>query len=97
MFHILKLKTNGVIPLIVQHIKSNNDEVRFNSCWAITCSAVDPQIAADFCRHGAIETLRDINNSSQRKSNFTEAALKKLLETNLSAKYALSNRIGKRI
>lgn len=41
------------------------------------------------CR--AIETLRDINNSAQRKSSLTEAALRKLLETNLSAKYALNN------
>jgi hypothetical protein len=32
-----------------------------------------------------------LNQSSQRKSSFTEAALKKLLEANLSAKYALTN------
>jgi hypothetical protein len=42
----------------------------------------------------AIETLRDVNLSSQRKSSFTEAALKKLLEANLSAKYALTNCLG---
>ncbi len=43
----------------------------------------------------AIEILRDINQSSQRRSTFTETALKKLLEANLSAKYALTNQIGK--
>ena len=43
----------------------------------------------------SIEILRDINQSSQRRSTFTETALKKLLEANLSAKYALTNQIGK--
>ena len=47
------------------------------------------------CNNRAIEILRDINQSSQRKSTFTETALKKLLEANLSAKYALTNQIGK--
>jgi hypothetical protein len=116
--NLFKLKAYGAVPLIVQHIKSNNDEVRFNACWAVTCCAVDIHIAADFCRHGwdlniqfkkvyltskrnemlnkrAIEILRDINQSSQRRSTFTETALKKLLEANLSAKYALTNQIGK--
>ena len=39
--------------------------------------------------------MRDINQSSQRKSTFTETALNKLLEVNLSAKYALKNYLGK--
>ena len=42
----------------------------------------------------AIEILRDINQSSKRKGNFTETALMKLLESNLSAKYALTNSLG---
>ncbi len=49
---LLKLKAYGAIPIIVQHIKSNNDEVRFNACWAVTCCAGDIHIAADFCRYG---------------------------------------------
>jgi hypothetical protein len=42
----------------------------------------------------AIEILRDLNQSSKRKSSFTEAALNKLLESNLSAKYAFKNFLG---
>ena len=42
----------------------------------------------------AIEMLRDLNQSSQRKSSFTDNALKKILEANLSAKYALNNYLG---
>lgn len=90
-----KLRVCGAIPIIVKLMKSNNDEVRFNACWAISCCASDYLTAVEFCRHEAIETLRDINQSSQRKSSLTEAALRKLLETNLSAKYALTNYLGK--
>ena len=86
-----ELKLYGVVSLLVELIKSNNDEVRCNACWALTCSASDFNIAVEFCKAGAIETLRDVNMSSQRKSSFTEAALNRLLEANLSAKYALKN------
>ncbi|CAF0799893.1 unnamed protein product [Brachionus calyciflorus] len=86
-----ELRLYGVIPIVASLIKSNNDDVRFNSCWAITNSASDLSIAVEYCKNGAIEALREINQSEQRKSSFTEAALKKLLEANLSAKYALKN------
>lgn len=36
-----------------------------------------------------------MNQSTQRKSTFTDSALKKLLEANLSAKYALTNHLGR--
>lgn len=42
----------------------------------------------------ALEALREINQSDQRKSSFTESALKRLLEANLSAKYALRSYLG---
>ena len=79
---------------IVDLLKSKNDEVRSNACWAVTACSNDKSIAIDFCPNGAIETLRDINQSSQRQSSFTDTALKKLLEANLSAKYAFVNYLG---
>ena len=47
-----ELKTSGAIPTLVQLIQSNNDDVRFNSCWALTCASVDYNVAVEFCRHG---------------------------------------------
>lgn len=109
------MRSVGVLPLIIQLLQSNNDEVRFGACWALTSSAFDHGVAIDYCKHGyvkkgfniksikwlnflfkfsAIELLRDLNQSSQRKSSFTDTALKKLLEANLSAKYALTNHLG---
>ena len=49
-----ELKTSGAIPTLVQLIQSNNDDVRFNSCWALTCASADFNIAVEFCRHGSV-------------------------------------------
>lgn len=85
------LNSTIIIQTLVDLIKSFNDEVRNNACWTITCASIDASIANEFCKYGCIEILRDINQSTKRRSNFTETALKKLLDTNLSAKYALLN------
>ena len=45
------------------------------------------------CR--GMELLQEIQTSSTRKSPFAEAALQKLLDNNLSAKYALTGCLSK--
>ena len=42
-----------------------------------------------------MELLQEIQTSSTRKSPFAEAALQKLLDSNLSAKYALTGCLSK--
>ena len=42
-----------------------------------------------------MELLQEIQTSSTRKSPFAEAALQKLLDSNLSAKYALTGVLSK--
>lgn len=46
-----------------------------------------------FCR--AMETLQELNLSETRKNRFTEAALEKLMDFNLTSKYALTGQLGK--
>ena len=45
-----ELRVSGAIPILVQLMKSNKDEVRFNACWAITCCSSDYLTAVEFCR-----------------------------------------------
>ena len=47
-----ELKASGAIQTLVQLIQSNNDDVRFGACWALTCAAVDHHIAVEFCKFG---------------------------------------------
>lgn len=42
----------GVVPLIVELIKSNTDEVRCNACWALTSCSNDFSMAVEFCKGG---------------------------------------------
>jgi hypothetical protein len=54
-----KLKIFGAIPLIIEHLKSNDDEVRSAACWAVNCSAIESYIAVDYCKHGFVYELFD--------------------------------------
>ena len=45
-----------------------------------------------FCR--GLDVLQEIQLSSTRKNAFTDVAIQKLLDSNLSAKYALSGDLG---
>lgn len=80
---------DGLTPLVAL-LRSGNDEVRRNAAWAITVCAVDEPTAIEICKLGGMDLLQEIQTSSTRKSPFAEAALQKLLDSNLSAKYALT-------
>ncbi|XP_069047128.1 armadillo repeat-containing protein 3 isoform X3 [Lepisosteus oculatus] len=79
----------GLVPL-VKLLNSNNTEVRRNACWAALVCANDEPTAVELCKLGALEILQDINLSSNRRNKFSEAALLKLLDSNLSIKYSLT-------
>nr|XP_006119594.1 armadillo repeat-containing protein 3 isoform X2 [Pelodiscus sinensis] len=78
---------NGLEPL-VKLLHSKNDEVRRNACWAVMVCASDELTAVELCRVGALDILEEINLSTGRKNNFSEGALDKLLDNNLSQKYS---------
>ncbi|XP_067417810.1 armadillo repeat-containing protein 3 [Emydura macquarii macquarii] len=78
---------SGLEPL-VKLLHSKNDEVRRNACWAVMVCATDELTAVELCRLGALDILEEINLSTGRKNNFSEGALDKLLDNNLSQKYS---------
>uniref|UniRef100_A0A8C3TFH2 Armadillo repeat containing 3 n=1 Tax=Chelydra serpentina TaxID=8475 RepID=A0A8C3TFH2_CHESE len=78
---------SGLEPL-VKLLHSKNDEVRRNACWAVMVCASDELTAVELCRLGALDILEEINLSTGRKNNFSEGALEKLLDNNLSQKYS---------
>uniref|UniRef100_A0A8C0J0P6 Armadillo repeat containing 3 n=1 Tax=Chelonoidis abingdonii TaxID=106734 RepID=A0A8C0J0P6_CHEAB len=78
---------SGLEPL-VKLLHSKNDEVRRNACWAVMVCASDELTAVELCRLGALDILEEINLSTGRKNNFSEGALDKLLDNNLSQKYS---------
>ncbi|KAL3878968.1 hypothetical protein ACJMK2_031290 [Sinanodonta woodiana] len=84
---------DGLLPL-VDLLRSGNDEVRRNACWAITVCAVDEPTAVEICKLNGMEILQEIQVSGTRRSPFAEAALQKLLDSNLSAKYALTGHLN---
>ena len=47
-----------------------------------------------FVCFSGLEILQDIQLSSKRKNAFTDVAVEKLLDSNLSAKYALTGQLG---
>uniref|UniRef100_A0AAR2KFX2 Armadillo repeat containing 3 n=1 Tax=Pygocentrus nattereri TaxID=42514 RepID=A0AAR2KFX2_PYGNA len=79
----------GLLPL-VKLLKSNNTEIRRNACWAVSVCANDEPTATEMCKLGALEILQEINCSLNRKNKFSEAALQRLLDSNLSVKYSLT-------
>uniref|UniRef100_A0A8B9P0T5 Armadillo repeat containing 3 n=1 Tax=Apteryx owenii TaxID=8824 RepID=A0A8B9P0T5_APTOW len=78
---------SGLGPL-VELLHSKNEEVRRNACWAVMVCASDELTAVELCRLGALEILEEINLSTGHKNNFSEGALEKLLDNNLSQKYS---------
>ncbi|KFQ04867.1 Armadillo repeat-containing protein 3, partial [Leptosomus discolor] len=78
---------DGLGPL-TELLHSKNEEVRRNACWALMVCASDELTTAELCRLGALDILQEINLSTRRKNNFSEAALEKLLDNNLSQKYS---------
>ncbi|KAL8622228.1 hypothetical protein ACOMHN_043751 [Nucella lapillus] len=82
-------EAGGLEPL-VQLLNSGNDEVRRNAAWAITVAGVDEPTATEVCKLGGLEILQGLQQSASRQSPFIEAAMERLLDSNLSAKYALT-------
>ncbi|XP_071591153.1 armadillo repeat-containing protein 3 isoform X2 [Heliangelus exortis] len=83
-----EFRNAGGLGPLVELLCSKNKEVRRNACWAVMVCASDEQTAVELCRLGALEILEEINLSTARKNNFSEAALEKLLDNNLSQKYS---------
>uniref|UniRef100_A0A4W5NQN7 Armadillo repeat containing 3 n=1 Tax=Hucho hucho TaxID=62062 RepID=A0A4W5NQN7_9TELE len=83
----------GLVPL-VQLLRSNHKEVRRSACWAISVCANDEPTAVEMCKLGALDLLQEINSSANRRNKFSEIALQKLLDSNLSLKYSLTNTLA---
>uniref|UniRef100_A0A674BDU6 Armadillo repeat containing 3 n=1 Tax=Salmo trutta TaxID=8032 RepID=A0A674BDU6_SALTR len=83
----------GLVPL-VQLLQSNHKEVRRNACWAISVCANDEPTAVEMCKLGALDLLQEINSSANRRNKFSEIALQRLLDSNLSLKYSLTNTLA---
>uniref|UniRef100_A0A667X9B5 Armadillo repeat containing 3 n=1 Tax=Myripristis murdjan TaxID=586833 RepID=A0A667X9B5_9TELE len=85
-----ELNSAGGLPLLVNLLCSSHKEVRQNACWAVSVCASDESIALEMCKIGALELLQEINQSVNRRSKFSELALARLLDANLSIKYSLT-------
>nr|XP_013027511.1 armadillo repeat-containing protein 3 isoform X1 [Anser cygnoides]XP_013027513.1 armadillo repeat-containing protein 3 isoform X1 [Anser cygnoides]XP_013027514.1 armadillo repeat-containing protein 3 isoform X1 [Anser cygnoides]XP_047917580.1 armadillo repeat-containing protein 3 isoform X1 [Anser cygnoides]XP_047917581.1 armadillo repeat-containing protein 3 isoform X1 [Anser cygnoides]XP_047917582.1 armadillo repeat-containing protein 3 isoform X1 [Anser cygnoides] len=83
-----ELRNAGGLGPLVDLLHSKNEEVRRNACWAVMVCASDELTAVELCRLGALDILEEINLSTGRKNKFSEAALEKLLDNNLSQKYS---------
>ncbi|KFW07801.1 Armadillo repeat-containing protein 3 [Eurypyga helias] len=83
-----ELRNAGGLGLLVELLHSKTEEVRRNACWAVMVCANDELTAVELCRLGALDILEEINLSTRRKNSFSEAALEKLLDNNLSKKYS---------
>ncbi|XP_041900005.1 armadillo repeat-containing protein 3 isoform X7 [Corvus kubaryi] len=71
------------IPQLVQLLSSNNEEVKEAAVTALSnLTTASPRNAS------ALDILEEINLSTKRKNKFSEAALEKLLDNNLSQKYS---------
>ncbi|XP_023775947.1 armadillo repeat-containing protein 3 isoform X2 [Cyanistes caeruleus] len=83
-----ELRNAGGLGPLVELLHSKNEEVRRNACWAVMVCGSDELTAVELCRLGALDILEEINQSTKRKNKFSEAALEKLLDNNLSQKYS---------
>ncbi|ESP02130.1 hypothetical protein LOTGIDRAFT_111572, partial [Lottia gigantea] len=89
-----EFRTAGGLEPLVEYLKSGNDDVRRSVSWAITVCGVDYASAVEICKLGGLGILQEIQLSGTRRTPFTDAALDRLLDSNLSAKYALSGVLG---
>ncbi|XP_058479400.1 armadillo repeat-containing protein 3 isoform X1 [Solea solea] len=89
-----ELQSSGGLPPLVNLLQTYNKDVLHNACLAISVLARDEPAAAEMCRYGALEMLQEINMSVNRRSNFSETAMKSLLDSNLSVKYSLTGQLA---
>ncbi|XP_041344525.1 armadillo repeat-containing protein 3 [Pyrgilauda ruficollis] len=83
-----ELRNVGGLGPLVELLHSKTEEVRRNACWAVMVCGSDELTAVELCRLGALDILEEINLSTKHKNKFSEAALEKLLDNNLSQKYS---------
>ncbi|NXQ56751.1 ARMC3 protein, partial [Anthoscopus minutus] len=83
-----ELRNVGGLEPLVELLHSKNEEVRRNASWAVMVCGSDELTAVELCRLGALDILEEINLSTKHKNKFSEAALEKLLDNNLSQKYS---------
>ncbi|KAF7691778.1 armadillo repeat-containing protein 3 [Silurus meridionalis] len=88
-----ELRNVGGLPQLVNLLTSKDTEIRQNACWAASVCANDEPTATEMYRLGALEILQEINCSLSRRNKFTEVALQKLLNNNLSLKYSLTGHL----
>ncbi|XP_056306737.1 armadillo repeat-containing protein 3 [Danio aesculapii] len=89
-----ELRNVGGLSALVQLLKSINAEIRRNASWAISVCANDEITALELCNVGALEILQEINLSSHRSNKFSQLALQKLMDSNLSLKYSLTGHLS---
>ncbi|KAM5156632.1 armadillo repeat-containing protein 3 [Mantella aurantiaca] len=82
-----EFRNAGGLTHLVKLLHSDYDEVRRSACWAIAVCANEELTAAELYRLGAYDVLQEINLSASRRNNFSELALNKMLDNNLSLKY----------
>ncbi|XP_051543052.1 armadillo repeat-containing protein 3 [Myxocyprinus asiaticus] len=90
----VELRNIGGLSPLVKLLKSINAEIRRNACWAVSVCANDEITTIELCNVGALEILQEINLSPNRKNKFSEVAMQKLLENNLSLKYSLTGHLS---
>ncbi|XP_071398841.1 armadillo repeat-containing protein 3 [Centroberyx affinis] len=89
-----ELRNAGGLAPLVNLLCSNHKDVRHNACWAVSVCASDEPTAVEMCKFGALELLQEINQSVNRRSRFSELAMARLLDFNLSVKYSLTGRLA---
>ncbi|KAK4471698.1 hypothetical protein MN116_005102 [Schistosoma mekongi] len=80
----------GGISSLLSLIQSTNNDVRRAACWAIASLSSDHVAAITLSKLDGIIILKTLNESITRKNAFTELALKRVLDANLMAKFALT-------
>ncbi|XP_052550682.1 armadillo repeat-containing protein 3 isoform X1 [Tympanuchus pallidicinctus] len=83
-----ELRDAGGLGPLVELLHSKDKEVRRNACWAVMVCASDELTAVELCRLGALDILEEVNRLTGHRNNFSEAALERLLDNNLSQKYS---------
>ncbi|CAH1777612.1 unnamed protein product [Owenia fusiformis] len=84
----------GGLPPLIALLQSGNDEVRRSASWAVTVCSVDEKTATEIMKLGGLDILQEIQQSSTRRNGFVDAAFERLLDSKLSAKYALTGQLG---
>ncbi|CAH8542842.1 unnamed protein product [Schistosoma curassoni] len=80
----------GGLSSLLNLVQSTNNDVRRSACWAIASLTADHTAAVTLSQLNGITILQTLNESITRKNAFTELALKRVLDANLMAKFALT-------